>query len=73
MRPLIRFTQRLASRPWAKDGRVNVIRGRIDNNHVTVEVDLGDGYERRMRQAKILIAERLIMAEAISHRFWGAH
>lgn len=39
--------------------RVNRVVGRLGNRTVTVVVDMGDGYERRMRQAILLVYLRL--------------
>lgn len=66
MRPLVRITQRLAQSGGVL---VNVVCGRIGNRTVTVVVTTGDGYERRMRKAKIQILYRLLLPEAISHRW----
>jgi hypothetical protein len=64
MRPLVRFTQRLATRK----GRTSaVIKGRLGNRTVTVDVELGAGSERWMLKAKLVILTRLLGPDGIVH------
>lgn len=50
--------------------RVNRVVGRRGNRTVTVVVDMGDGYEQRMRHAILLVHLRL---EAISRSLSLSH